>query len=309
MKIYILTPNAKALFTSDLKNKLNTAGEVVLVEKSQEMKDILGLFDGKEEKILAIDPDFNNWTVKNEDVEKIQNLKGIVLQTTSFSWIDGAFAKSKGIPVVNLRGFSTEAVAEWTLLMALSVARKIPVVAKDEWKQDCVKHMGVEIKDKVAGIIGLGSIGTRVAELFSGIGMDIIYWSKDSEDKRFKKVELGELLKTADVISPHVAQNDETQGLLTDETLKSMKKTTIFVSTIHSIYNHDLLLQMVKESNLYGYAFEEDGGGKFATYDGNVWGGPALAWCTEDSMRKNAEQWVEAIVNASKGKFDNQINK
>ncbi len=309
MKIYILTPNAKALFTADLKEKLNTAGEIVLVESPQEMKDIQGLFDGQEEKILAIDPDFNNWKVKNEDIENIKNLKGVVLQTTSFSWIDGAFAKSKGIPVVNLRGFSTEAVAEWTLLMALSIARKIPVVAKDEWKQDYIKHIGIELKGKTVGIIGLGSIGTRVAELFSGIGMEVVYWSNTSKDERFKKTELEELLKTADVISPHVAQNDETSGLISDEMLKSMKKTTIFVSTIHNIYNHDLVLQMVKEGNLYGYGFEEDGGGKFATYEGNIWGGPALAWCTQDSMRKNAEQWVEAIVKATKGEFDNLINK
>lgn len=308
MKIYILTPNAKALFTSEQKEKLNTAGEIVLVETPQEMKGIPGLFDGEEEKILAIDPDFNNWAVKNEDIEKVQNLKGIVLQTTSFSWIDGDFAKSKGIPVVNLRGFSTEAVAEWTLLMALSIARRIPVVAKDEWKQDYIKHIGIELKGKTAGVVGLGSIGTRVAELFNGIGMNVIYWSKNSEDKRFKKVELDELIKTADVISPHVAQNDETQGLLTDEMLKTLKKTAIFVSTIHNIYNHDLMLQMVKEGKLYGYGFEEDGGGKFTTYEGNVFGVPALGWCTEDSMRKNAEQWVQAIIKATKGIFDNKIN-
>lgn len=308
MKIYILTPNAKTLFTSKLQEKLNSAGEIVLVEAPQEMKDIPGLFDGSEEKILAIDPDFNNWTVKNDDIEKIHNLKGIVLQTTSFSWIDGGFAKLKGIPIVNLRGFSTEAVAEWTLLMSLSIARKLPVVAKDGWTQDYVKHMGIELKGKTAGIIGLGSIGTRVAELFSGIGMNVIYWSKNSGDKRFKKVELEELIKTADVISPHVAQNDETQGLLSDEMLKSLKNTSIFVSTIHNIYNHDLLLQMVKDGTLYGYGFEEDGGGKLMTYQGNIFGVPALGWCTQDSVRKNAEQWVEAIVKASKGIFDNRIN-
>jgi len=309
MKIYVLTPNAKALFTAELKDKLNSAGEVILVESPQPMKDIPGLFDSKEEKILAIDPDFNNWKVNNEDIEKVQNLKAIVLQTTSFSWIDGDFAKSKGIPVINLRGFSTEAVAEWTLLMALSIARKLPIVAKDDWKQDYVKHMGIELKGKTAGVIGLGSIGTRVAELFSGIGMEVVYWSKNSEDERFKRVELEQLIKSSDVISPHVAQNDETQGLITDEMLKSMKQSSIFISTIHNIYNHELLLQMVKDNKIYGYGFEEDGGGKLATYDGNIFGVPALGWCTEDSLRKNAEQWVNAIVKVTKEQFDNQINK
>ncbi len=178
--------------------------------------------------------------------------------------------RERSIPVINLRGFSTEAVAEWTLLMSLAIARKIPLIAKDNWKQDYVKYQGTELKGKVAGIIGLGSIGTRVAELFQGIGMEVIYWSKNSKDERFKYVELPQLLKIADVVSPHTAQNSETSSLITDEMLKSMKKTAILVSTIHNIYNHDLVLEMVKQGNLLGYGFEEDGGGKFLSYEGNI---------------------------------------
>ncbi len=308
MKIYVLTPNAKTLFTSELQEKLNTAGEIVLGEELKEMKDIPGLFDGNEDKVLAVDPDFNNWKVSNEDLDQIKNLKAVVLQTTSFSWVDGKHLAEKNIPLVNLRGFSTEAVSEWALMMTLNLARKIPVVIKDGWKEDYVKHQGVELKGKTVGIIGLGSIGTRTAELFQAMGMNIIYWSRNSTDDRFKKVELEELMKTADVISPHVAQNEETSSLLSDEMLKSMKSTAIFVSTIHNIYNHDLVLQMVKEGNLYGYGFEEDKGGKFMEYEGNVWGGPSLGWCTEESMKRNAEQWVEAIVKASKGDFETKVN-
>ena len=87
-----------------------------------------------EERILAIDPDFSNWKVENSDLEKIPNLTGVCLQTTSFSWIDIDFLKNKNIPVMNLRGFSSEAVAEWAFLMALNVARKIPLVSQKGWK-------------------------------------------------------------------------------------------------------------------------------------------------------------------------------
>jgi hypothetical protein len=67
-------------------------------------------------------------------------------------------------------------------------------------------------------------------------------------------------------------------------------------------------LNLVKEEKLYGYAFEEDKGGKFNEYEGNVWAGPALGWCTDDSFRRNAEQWVEGIVNAAKGVYTNRVN-
>jgi len=309
MKIYVLSPNIDSFFKEEHHQKLQeTNAEIILVKKQKEMSDIEGLFDSDDDKILAIDPDFNNWTVKNKDLDKIKNLKAVVLQTTSFSWIDINHLKEKGIPVINLRGFSTEAVAEWALLMAMNVARRIPLVVRDDWKQDYSKHQGIELKGKIAGVIGLGSIGSRAAELFQGIGMEVIYWSKNSTDERFKRVELEELMKTADVISPHTAQNNETNSLITDEMLKSMKKTAIFVSTIHNIYNHDLVLQMVKEGNLFGYGFET-AKPEMDKYDGNVWAGPELAWATDGSISRNTDQWIEAVVKASQGNFENQVNK
>lgn len=308
MDIYILSPNAKNLFNSDLLNKLKKAGKVFITEKPTSMKNIKGLFDSSNEKILAIDPDFNNWKVDNNDLDQINNLKAVVLQTTSFSWIDGDNLAKRKIPLINLRGFSTEAVAEWAFLMALSIARKVPVFAKDNWSQDYVKHEGVELKGKTVGIIGLGRIGTRIAEICSAFGMEVIVWSKNSKDKRFKSVTLDKLISTADLIIPAVAQNSNTNGLISDKMLKSMKKTAIFVSIIHNIYNHKLVLKMAEKGDIYGYGFEEGGGKVFMKHKGNVWAGPELAWVTKESFNKNAEQWVEAIVKSSKGNFENKVN-
>ncbi len=308
MIIYILTPNAKALLTSDLREKLNKIGEVVIVEKLTKMSDIKGLFNSEDEKILAIDPDFNNWKVENSDLDKIKNLKAVVLQTTSFSWVDGKHLAKKGIPLVNLRGFSTEAVAEWAFLMALSIARKVPVFAKDNWSQDYVKHEGIELKGKIAGVVGLGRIGTRIAEICKAFGMEVVVWSRSSKDKRFKSVNLEELMKTADVILPAVAKNEETKGLIADKMLKSMKASAIFVSIVHHIYSHKLVLEMAEKGKIFGYGFEEDGGKVFTKHKGNVWAGPSLGWVTKESFRKNAEQWVEEIVKASKGNYENKVN-
>ena len=125
----------------------------------------------------------------------MKNVKAICLQTTSFSWIDVAEAKKQDIPVMNLRGFSTEAVAEWAFMMTVNVARKLPLIIKDGWKQDFSKHQGVELKGKTAGIVGLGTIGTRIAEICNGLGMEVVYWSRKSKDERFSFTELDDLLK------------------------------------------------------------------------------------------------------------------
>lgn len=307
MKIFLISPNVNTLFGDQELDQLRNAGDLVIHSQVTDFESVPGLFEGDEERILAIDPDFCDWSVPNSIIDSIPNLKAIVLQTTSFSWLDVDHAKEKGIPVVNLRGFSKIAVTEWATMMVLSLARKLPVVIKDNWQQDFSKHQGVELRGKTAGIIGLGNIGRSVAENMAGLGMEVQYWSKNTKDDRFKHTSLVELMKTSDVIIPTVAQNQETQGMLTDEMLRSMKPTAIFASVIHSIYNHELLLSMVKEKKLFGYGYEES---KPAMHDveGNVWAGPELAWCTKDSVTKNAQQWLEAMLKAVQGDFENRVN-
>lgn len=307
MKVIILSPNADLLFTDELKGKIKSAAEAVFIKDTKPLLDVPELFDD-EQKIVAIDPDFCAWNVPKEVIGKMKNVQAICLQTTSFSWIDTVEAKKQGIPVINLRGFSTEAFAEWAFMMAMNVARKLPLIIKDSWKQDISKHQGMELKGKIVGIIGLGTIGSRIAEICNSLGMEVVYWSRSSKDERFSFSELDDLMKKADFIFPTLAQNEETTGLITDEMLKSMRRSSIFVSIVHKIYNHDLILQLVKEDKLYGYAFETEKE-KMTDFEGNVWAGPELAWCTSESFRRNAEQWTEAIVKAVKNDYSTQVNQ
>lgn len=306
MKIVVLSPNAKTLLTSDHLSKLKASGELVLVDQIRPFNQVAEL-QTSDEKVVAIDPDFCNWSVTKADLESMAKVKAIILQSTSFSWIDHAAAAAKGIPVVNLRDWCTQTVAEWAIMVMLLLARKAPVFIRDDYKQDFSKHQGLELKGKTVGVIGLGNIGTAFAERALGMGMNVLYWSKNSTDDRFKKVELDELFKTADVIFPAVAQNDDTAHLITDERLKTVKKTAIFVSIVHKIYNHDLLVEMVNNRNLWGYGFE-CGEPVFHKYKGNIWAGPELAWCTVDAFKRNADVWVEQTINAVNGKYPNKVN-
>lgn len=308
MKIFVISPNVDVLFDQASKKKLESAGDVTYVTEIKPLKDITELYEGNEPRILAIDPDFCDWKVPNEVLDAIPNLQAICLQTTSFSWVDIDYLKQKGIPVTNLLGFSAVAVAEWATLVILALARKLPIVIKDGWKMDYEAHRGIELRGKTAGVIGLGRIGTAFAENMTGLGMDVQYWSKSSRDDHFKSVTLEELMSSSDVILLSTANNADTKQLLTDELLRSMKSSAIFMTITDALYNQDLMLDLVKTGKIYGYGFEDEKD-SFGSYEGNVWNGPALGWCTDESMSKNAELWLSSILSASSNDYPTQVNK
>lgn len=209
---------------------------------------------------------------------------------------------------MHLVGFSTEAVAEWALMMTLNTARQIPKVIRGGWAQD-YDLQGMELKGKMAGIIGMGRIGGRIAELMSGIGMDVQYWSRRQNNDKFDYVELDRLMSTSNVILLAIPLSPETKGIITAEMINTMKKTGIFVSVVnHGIYDHELLVEKTKSGEIFGYAFEDEGGKTFDKHEGNILAMPALGWCTTDSFKKNAELWVEAIILASRGEFPTKVN-
>jgi len=307
VKIFVISPNIDIAFSDEQQDVLKTAGDVVLIKDTVPFADITELYVGDEPRIVAIDPDFSDWAFPNDVIDMIPNLKAICLQTTSFSWLDVGHCRERGIPVVNLRGFSSIAVAEWVIMLTLALARRLPTVIKDGWQLNYEKHRGFELRGKTAGVIGLGRIGTATAENLAGLGMKVQYWSKNSEDERFSKVSLAELMQSSDVVASAVAHNTDTETLLSDDLVRTMKPTALLVDITHPIYNKELVLQMAAEGKLGGYAFEDEKN-PFGHYAGNVWNGPALGWCTNESMSKNTVQWVESIVAAASGEYPTQVN-
>lgn len=306
MKIYLLSPVASQIFSPDMISELKNLGEIVIDDVIKPISEVVAMTDSAE-KIIALDPDFCAWNLPREELEKITGLKALCIQSTSFSWLDTEYLKSKNISVVNIRNYSTDSVAEWALMMAINVARKLPLIVKNNWLGDFSLHQGMELRGKTVGIIGLGHIGTRIAELCQAMDMNVVYWSKNTLVDKYQKLELVDLFKTSDLIFPCLAQNGETKNYITDEMLKSMKNTSIFVSIVHKIYNHELLLQLVKENKIYGYAFETSKS-EMTNYEGNIWAGPEQAWNTKESLARNLKIWQENIIKATQNNFEFKIN-
>lgn len=312
MKAFIFDPLWDDLITDELKRKLTRSDlELVITKEIAPLAQNAALFEGEEERILCINPDYVGWKLSSDDYKGIPNLKAILGAATSFSWVDMAYANEHGIPVCNIRNFSTEAVAEWAITMMFNVARQVPRLIKDDFPldfdKDFMKYRGIELKGKTAGVVGFGHIGSAIAERAAGLGMNVMYWSKSAKENNYQYKELSELFATADVIFPTMALNEETKNLITSELLASMKPSAMFISVVHEMFNEQTILDMVKDGKLFGFAFEGKPG-EFGKYEGNVWAAPAYAWCTDGSMHNSMTKWVENMVNAVHNHFPNKVN-
>lgn len=312
MKAFIFDPLWDELITDDLRSKLKNSGlELIVTSELAPLTAMKELFEGDDERILCINPDYVGWKLAADDYKDIPKLKAILTASTSFSWIDTSYADQNKIPICNIRNFSTEAVAEWGVTMLLNIARQVPRLIKDgfplDMDKDYMKYRGVELHGKTAGIIGLGNIGNAIAKRLQGLGLEVVYWSKSPKEVDYKYMELPQLFTEADVIFPTMALNDETKNIITPELLMTLKSSSILIAIEHHLFDSQVVLDMVKNGKLSGFGFEAEPA-SFNKYDGNVWAAPAYAWATDQTMANAMDKWIENMIQAVSGKFPNKVN-
>jgi len=312
MKAYIFDPMWDELVTNDLLTQLKSAGvEPVVTKEIAPLSDCKEMFEDKEPKLLCLNPDYVGWKLPVDDYKDIPELVAILPASTAFAWIDTSYADQNNIAVCDIVNFSTQAVAEWATTMMLNVARQTPRLIKDnfplDFDKDFVKYLGQDIKGKTAAIIGLGHIGSAIAERCKGLGMEVAYWSKSTKSDDYTYMELDDLFKKADVVFPTMALNDESKKLITNARLDSMKSTAIFIAIVEHMFDEKHVLEMVRTGKLFGFGFEAPPA-SFDKYEGNVWAAPSYAWVAEGSMRNSIVAWVQNMVSATKNEFPNRVN-
>ena len=212
--------------------------------------------------------------IDKEVIDANPNLKMISNYAVGFNNIDVKYATEKGIPITNTPGQAiVDAVAEHTFALMLAVSKR--VVEADTftrkkkyrgWSPTLL--MGTELTGKTLGIIGLGRIGTGVAERAGhGLGMKVIYHDV-RRDKKFEKkykaqfVPLNKLLKNSDFITLHVPLLKSTRHLIGAKELKMMKKTSFLINTSRGpVVDEKALVSALKKRQIAGagldvYEFE-----------------------------------------------------
>ncbi|MER3521466.1 MAG: phosphoglycerate dehydrogenase, partial [Acidimicrobiia bacterium] len=178
--------------------------------------------------------------------------------------IDVEAATRRGIVVVNAPQSNTLSAAEHTMALMLALCRRIPEADRSmhagEWKRSA--FVGIELADKTLGIVGLGRIGTLVAQRALAFGMRLIAYDPYVSQERARQmsvelVSLEELCERADVITVHLPKTKETVGLINKERIASMKPSVRIVNTARGeIVDEEALATALYEGRIAGAAVD-----------------------------------------------------
>lgn len=175
-----------------------------------------------------------NMPMPADVLRKCDKLRFIDVAFTGVDHVGLDAAKEKNIAVSNASGYSNEAVSELVIGTTLSLARNLRSV-EDRCREgkDKTGLVGWEIKGKTVGIIGLGKIGTRTADLFHAFGATVLAQSRTHHDgiaEYIEQVTQEELLRRSDIVVLHCPLNDSTRGMINAEKLAMMKPTALLVN-------------------------------------------------------------------------------
>jgi len=245
---------------SSVLTRLKTVGQVELVTDHLTPAALQERVSGKR-ALVCVTTDRIDSAVINAGCD----LKIIANIAVGYDNIDLAAAAGQGISVTNTPGVLTEAVAELTWGMILSVTRRMAegdrLIRQKAWKGWALDFMlGMELSGKQLGIIGPGRIGRAVAARAPAFGMEVVFASRSREtvvasEKRL--MPLDELLVTSDIVSLHVPLTPETRHLINRRTLARMKRSAYLINTARGpVVDEEALNWALDERLIAGVALD-----------------------------------------------------
>lgn len=234
-------------------DRINFPADVLCDTIIKTLKDYDGL-------IIGLSPVYNRHILSN-----LKNLKIISRHGIADSNLDIKAATDNGICICRFPlEIQKESMAEYTVALILAITRKL-IEGAEFTKQGFwgkrINLVGFEIKGKKIGLIGLGNVGSRVAEILSnGFNVEVIGFDDFLSDEEIKKrnaipVSFQQLIRESDIISIHCPLTEKTYHLLNEETIKEMKDGVIIINTAQGeIIDEDALLVGLKSGKIGGFA-------------------------------------------------------
>lgn len=204
----------------------------------------------------------NKVVIDKNVMDNSPNLKLICIAATGMNNVDLEYAKIKNIEVKNVAGYSTQSVAQHTLMQVLSL------LGHNHFYDNYVKSGGWakspifvnldrpfhDIEGKRWGIVGLGNIGKEVAKLARVFGCEVCYYSTsgNNNNNTYTQLSFKELLTTCDIISVHAPLNEKTDNLINKEALSLTKQDAIIVNVARGgIINEEALVEAINNKKVY----------------------------------------------------------
>ena len=265
MKALILAP-----FSSAALERLNQSMEVTYenwmdTQKLLSPEEFVERIQGQDIAILVVEADF----LPREVFEKATKLKFVGVCRADVSHIDMEAATEHGVPVVNTPARNAIAVAELTIGLMLSLARRIPeahtMVRSRQWVDPTGAYFtlrGTELTGKTIGIVGFGAIGRQVATRLSAFDTTILAYDpflppEQVRELGAEQVELDDLMARSDIITLHCSVTPDSMGLLDARRIALMKPTAYLVNAASTfVIDNEAIIQALREKRIAGAAFD-----------------------------------------------------
>ncbi len=210
----------------------------------------------------------NKVRLDGEAIASTEKLRLVLIAATGTDNVDLEACKKRGIVVCNATGYATPSVAQhvFTLILNLttSLVRYHQLVRDDHWQKSdvfCLIDYPIkELAGKTMGIIGLGVLGKKVADIATAFEMNVLTWERpnsappaDPSGKGIPRIPLDDLLKSSDVLSIHCPLTTQTHSLISNRELRLMKKSAFLINTARgAIVDSDALIHALKTGEIAG---------------------------------------------------------
>jgi D-3-phosphoglycerate dehydrogenase len=242
------------------------------------------------------------------------NLKYIARAGAGMDNIDEAYAKEKGVQLVNAPEGNMDAVGEHAVGMLLSLMNNLNrgdvEIRNGQWQREA--NRGYELKGRTIGIIGYGHMGQSFAKKLKGFGVDVIAYDKYKtgfSDAYAREVSMEEIVKHSEVLSLHVPLTSETKGLVNDEYLFHFRKPIFLLNTSRGkVVQTQAVLNAIKQGKIIAAGLDVLEVEKFPALGEQAWFdelktngkillSPHVAGWTFESYRKISEVMALKIKN------------
>jgi glycerate dehydrogenase len=319
LKIVILERNSVGCDVSV--DAINTYGDVTVYANTT--KDNVAERVKEAEIIVANKAPLNEETLKDAG-----NVKLICEFATGYDNVDLGYCKSRGIKVANVVNYSTDAVAQHTFALCLYVLEKLhhydhyvkdgAYAAQDRFSNFDIPY--TELAGKTWGIIGMGNIGRKVAEIAKAFGCRVIFYSVTGKSSctDYERVDFDRLLAESDYLSLHCPLSDITRNLINLDALKKMKKTAILINVARGpVVNDADLYTALTENLIYGAGLDVTGTEPMKdsnplsrfTDSSRLIITPHMAWASIEARTRCVSETCKNIEAFIKGEDRNIVNK
>ena len=270
---------------------------------------------------LVVESDF----VLEDTMELTPGLRFVGVCRAAVNQVDVSFATENGIVVVNTPGRNANAVAEHTLALMLALARNIPeahrYVSTGRWQvptEPYVAFRGIELRGRTVGIVGLGTIGRRLAEICLALGMRVQTYDPylDEPPVGVKPSSLDSLMSTSDFVCVHVPLTAETEGMLSAEVIGLMQSHSYLVSASDAgVLDVSALAEALEERRIAGAAIDVFESHPVSPQNpllapDNVIFSPHIGGATDETIRRHSKMMTGDLLRFLRGEIPvNIVNR